>query len=387
MSDVIAQQRVDATWRTRLSPDHLAAIEELRQQREAMLANLPSHRGKRLDEALKAARGQPLAIAATLKEEGSNIAEIARDFRERSVNRIIALGCGDSYFIALSIRFAYETLVGLPFDPQQALEYARYNHRLTTPRTGIIALSSSGVVPRTLEALWVGESYGAPTVAVTNRPESPLDKAAHKSIVVRAGRPGPPTQSSTAAMAALFLLAMELAQELRSTPADELAARRQELFSLPDVIARVIEESDEPMRQAAQQLRSAINFNFVGSGPNWGTAHFGYAKIREASWDHSLPWQSEEYDHELTYQLPEGEPVFLIAPSGESHDRNVEIARSVRRDHGFLVSVVTEGDQEITALSNVAIPIPPMSEYFSPLAYVIPLQLFAMHLGIIKAPT
>src|SRR5581483_10111129 len=99
-------------------------------------------------------------------------------------------------------------------------------------------------------------SYGAPTVAVTNRPESPLDKAAHKSIVVRAGRPGPPTQSSTAAMAALFLLAMELAQELRSTPADELAARRQELFSLPDVIARVIEESDEPMRQAAQQLRS-----------------------------------------------------------------------------------------------------------------------------------
>ncbi|HZQ07943.1 MAG TPA: SIS domain-containing protein [Anaerolineae bacterium] len=385
MSNAVAEQSRDATWRTRLSPNQLAAIEDLRQQREAMLANLPSHRGKRLDEALKAARGQPLAIAATLKEEGDKIADIARDFRERGVTRIIALGCGDSYFIALSIRFAYETLVGLPFDPQQALEYARYNHRLTTPKTGIIALSSSGVVPRTLEALWVGQSYGAPTVAVTNRPESPLDKAASKSIVVRAGRPGPPTQSSTAAMAALFLLALDLAQAFGATPNAELAAR-QELFSLPDVIARVIEESDEPMRQAAQQLHSAINFNFVGSGPNWGTAHFGYAKIREASWDHSLPWQSEEYDHELTYQLPEGEPVFLIAPSGESYDRNIEIARSVRRDRGFLVSIVTEGDQEITALSDVAIPIPPMSEYLSPLAYVIPLQLFAMHLGIVKAP-
>src|SRR5581483_2120347 len=97
---------------------------------------------------------------------------------------------------------------------------------------------------------------------------------------------------STAAMAALFLLALDLAQAFGATPNAELAAR-QELFSLPDVIARVIEESDEPMRQAAQQLHSAINFNFVGSGPNWGTAHFGYAKIREASWDHSLPWQSE----------------------------------------------------------------------------------------------
>lgn len=386
MSSVVAEQSIDASWRTKLNQDQFAAIEELRQKREEMLANLPSHRGKRLDEALKAARGQPLAIAATLKEEGSKIAEIARDFKTRGVTRIVALGCGDSFFIALSIRFAYESWTRLPFDPQQALEYARYNHRLTNPQTGIIALSSSGVVPRTLEALWVGESYGAPTVAVTNRPDSPLDKAANKSIVVRAGRPGPPTQSSTAAMAALFLLALDLAQALRSAPEDELAARRQELFSLPDVISNVIEESDEPMRQAAQQLRSAINFNFVGSGPNWGTAHFGYAKIREASWDHSLPWQSEEYDHELTYQLPQGEPVFLMAPSGESYDRNFEIARSVRRDRGFLVSVITQGDKEIAALSDVAIPIPPMSEYFSPLAYVIPLQLFAMHLGILKAP-
>src|SRR5581483_5385028 len=116
MSNAVAEQSRDATWRTRLSPNQLAAIEDLRQQREAMLANLPSHRGKRLDEALKAARGQPLAIAATLKEEGDKIADIARDFRERGVTRIIALGCGDSYFIALSIRFAYETLVGLPFD-------------------------------------------------------------------------------------------------------------------------------------------------------------------------------------------------------------------------------------------------------------------------------
>lgn len=385
MSNVVAERSIDASWRTRLNQDQLAVIEELRQKREEMLANLPSQRGKRLDEALKAARGQPLAIAATLKEEGSKIAEIAHDFKTRGVNRIIALGCGDSFFIALSIRFAYESLVGLPFDPQQALEYARYNHRLTNPKTGIIALSSSGVVPRTLEALWVGESYGASTVAVTNRPDSPLDKAANKSIVVRAGRPGPPTQSSTAAMGALFLLALELAQELGSTPADELASRKDELFSLPGVISNVIAQSDEPMRQAAQHLRSAINFNFVGSGPNWGTAHFGYAKIREASWDHSLPWQSEEYDHELTYQLPQGEPVFLIAPSGESYDRNMEIARSVRRDQGFLVSIVTEGEQEITALSDVAIPIPPVSEYFSPLVYVIPLQLFAMHLGILKA--
>lgn len=386
MSIQVHESGVDGTWRARLSQEQLAVIEELRQQRETMLANIPVHRGKRLDEALKAARGQPLAIAATLKEEAADIAEIARDFARRGITRVICLGCGDSYFIALSIRLAYETLIGRPFDPFQALEYARYYHPLSTPTTPVIALSSSGIVPRTLEALWVGQSYGSPTLAVTNRPGSPLDKAASKSIVVRAGRPGPPTQSSTAAMAALLLLALDLAQELGSRPAEELEARRQELHGLPDVISHVIEAADEPMRQAAQRLGPAINFNYVGSGPNWGTAHFGYAKVREASWDHSLPWQSEEYDHELSYQLPEGEPVFLVAPPGAGYDRNLEIARSVRRDRGFLISVVAEGNKEIAEISDVAIKIPPMTEYFTPLVYVIPLQLFGMHLGIVKAP-
>src|SRR4051794_36970875 len=126
MSYQVAERSTGAKWRTRLSQEQLATIEELRQQRETMLASLPSHRGKKLDEALKAARGQPLAIAATLKEEAANIADIANDFAHRGITRVICLGCGDSYFIALSTRLAYETLVGLPFDPQQALEYARY---------------------------------------------------------------------------------------------------------------------------------------------------------------------------------------------------------------------------------------------------------------------
>lgn len=374
------------TWRSKLTQEQLSVIEDLRQKRETMLATIPANRGQRLEKTLKATREQPLAITATLQEEGANIASIARSIASRDVTRLICLGCGDSYFVPLSIRLAYEQLVGRPFEAVQALEFGRYYHRLTSPSTPVIALSSSGVVPRTLEAMWVAKAAGAFTVAVTNRPGSPLDEAADQSITVRAGRPGPPTQSSTAAMAALLLLALDLAGELGSTSTVELNARRAELQNLPQIMAGVIEAADEPMRQVAHHLRTATHFNFVGAGPSLGTAHFGYAKVREASWDHSMPWQSEEYDHEVTFQLPEGEPVFLVAPQDASYDRNVEIARAVRRDRGYLVSIVTEGDTEVAALSDVVITIPLISEYFTPLIYVVPLQFFGIYLGIAKAP-
>lgn len=373
-------------WRANLSQEQLETIEGLRQRREEMLVGMPKHRGKGLDAALLATRGQPQAIAATLREEATNIAEISKTIAARKPTRIITIGCGDSWFNPLSIRFAYEAWTGLPFQVEQALEFARYYFKYANETTPIIALSSSGVVPRTLEALWIGQARKALTIAVTNRAQSPLDVAGDRSILIRAGRPGPPTQSSTAAMAALLLLALDVGRELNNLSQSEYESLSAELHAIPAVMSGVIEAADEPMRQLAQRVSSGTLYNFVGAGPSLGTAHFGYAKVREAAWERSMPWQSEEYDHEVSLQLPSGEPVFLVAPMGESYDRNIEIARSVRRDNGFLISIVDESDQEISKLSDVSVRIPHISEYLSPLLYVVPIQLFGMHLGVVKAP-
>jgi glucosamine 6-phosphate synthetase-like amidotransferase/phosphosugar isomerase protein len=372
-------------WTANLTKEQLETIESLRQKREEMLARMPEHRGKGLDAALIATRGQPQAIAATLKEEAENITEISKAIVSRNPTRIITLGCGDSWFNPLSIRFAYEAWTGLPFQVEQALEFARYYFKFANETTPVIALSSSGVVPRTLEALWIAQARKALTIAVTNRAQSPLDAAGDRSILVRAGRPGPPTQSSTAAMAALLLLALEVGRGRKNLTSEEYSALSSELHAIPAMMSAVIEEADEPMRQLAARLSSGTLYNYVGAGPSLGTAHFGYAKVREAAWVRSMPWQSEEYDHEVSHQLPAGEPVFLVAPMGESYDRNIEIARSVRRDNGFLTSIVDESDQEISKLSDVAIRMPHISEYLSPLLYVVPLQLFGMHLGVVNA--
>lgn len=373
-------------WRDKITPEQQAAVENLRVAYEAMLFGLPTSHYTKIPATLNAARQQPFAIAATLKEEGPNIKKLAQELAKRDFERLIAVGCGDSYFIALSARYAFETLLNRPFEAVQGLEYSRYYHRMTNARTPVFTISSSGVVQRMLEALFVAKASGALTIAVTNSPNAPLAKESDRMIMARAIRSGPPTQSSTTALAALFLLALDLADELGTTSHEEVEARRTELLCLPDIIDRVVKAADEPMRRVAELQKNAVIYNFVGAGPNWGTVHFGYAKVREASWDHSMTWQSEEYDHEIAYQLPVGEPVFLVAPKGESYDRNLEIARSVRRDRGYLVSLVTEGDKEISRISDAWIEIPAITEYLTPLAYVVPLQLFAMHLAIMKSP-
>ncbi len=371
-------------WTAGLSEAQLNVIEELRQKREASLARIPSRGGQQLPSALEATRLQPQAIAATLTEGADSITELAHDLAKRPIQRWIAAGCGDSYFIALAVRYAFEQLTGLPFEAAQALEFSRYGSARSSAKTPFFAISSSGTVPRTLEALWLAQNQGAPTIAVTNSPGSPLYEVAEHALTIRAGRPGPPTQSSTAAIAALLDLAIGLAAELGTRTSAQVDSLRRELHRMPELMRGVISQCEEPMKALAERLHGQSNINYVGAGPNWGTANFGYAKIREATWDHSMSWQTEEYDHELTYQLPRGEPVFVVAPAGESYDRNAEIALAVHRDEGLLISIVTEGDERITALSDVVVSIPQVSEIFSPLLAVVPLQFFALQLGMLK---
>lgn len=87
--------------------------------------------------------GQPQAIRETLSLNASALDFIAEHL-VTAVNRVVLVGCGDSLAVMVAARQALETMLGVPCEPVQSLEFAYYQADLVDERTAVIALSSSG---------------------------------------------------------------------------------------------------------------------------------------------------------------------------------------------------------------------------------------------------
>ena len=64
--------------------------------------------------------------------------------------------------------------------------------------------------------------------------------------------------------------------------------------------------------------------------------------------------------------------------------RTLEVMKEVRSRRGPLVTVATEGDQEVAKIAEHVFYVPAAPELLLPIVEVIPLQLFAYHVAVNK---
>lgn len=77
-------------------------------------------------------------------------------------------------------------------------------------------------------------------------------------------------------------------------------------------------------------------------------------------------------------------PVVVIATKDGSYDKIVGNVQEVRARDGKIISIVTEGDKDIVELSDHVITIPDCQNFWMPLLSVIPLQLLAYHIAVLR---
>ncbi|MBJ7340648.1 SIS domain-containing protein [Mycolicibacterium sp.] len=322
--------------------------------------------------------GQPAAIRATLGSNATTLDVIAAKLAA-GVRRVVLVGCGDSLAVMVAARQALESMLGVPCEPVQSLEFAYYQADLIGADSAVIALSSSGETTRTVEALLMAQHRGSYTVAITNTAGSTLQTEASTSLKIEATRVGWPTQSSTAALALLLELAIRVGE--RRVPA-EAAILRAAFDGLPDRMAEVLARID-PVIAAIAEAEVALgvrNVLFSGAGPNLASAIVGAAKVKECTTLHAVDIQVEEYHHYNSQKA--GEPLFLIAPSGPSVPRAVDTGRDALRWDGRLYVVTTVGERAFDELGAQVITMPAVPESLSPLLYLLAVQLVGYHLGL-----
>lgn len=317
---------------------------------------------------------QGAAVRTTLEREAEAVAALGERIAKRSIDRVVILGCGDSWFVGMAVRHAWETLTGWSVEPAQALDYAAYGAGAANERTLAIGLSAGGDTPAVMAALEAARARGAFAVGLSNTPASPVLECFDAGLRVHATRKGWPTQSSTAAVALLARLGAAVAEALCRSGA---AALIRDLDRMPALMDETAAALDPELAAVAERLAPASLVLFTGLGPNFAAAAFGAAKVRELSPVHALAVPLEEMHH---YRIPKrGDPLFIVATDPASRERALDTALVAEAVSARTVAILARPDPDIAARADQVLLVPEARPALTPLLSTIPLHLFAYH--------
>jgi glutamine---fructose-6-phosphate transaminase (isomerizing) len=307
-----------------------------------------------------------------------------------SVKRIYLTGCGDSYHASYGAELAFHQLAGVPTQALSALTFSRYTAGYlptTGPNTNlVIAVSVSGVVSRTIEALRLARKAGAVGIALTGSASSPLAGSAEKVFVTTVpplpdemrGMVVPGVRSYLASQVALYGAAIRIGEvrgHLTTRAADQY---RAELVGLADVLAATIQACEPICEALVAEWQAEREFVFVGGGPLFGAAMFSAAKLLEATGDSASAQETEEWTHIQYFGAAASTPTVLLSAAGFDQDRMAELARAAQVIGRSVVGVLPQGEQIISQFVQHVLPIQgTVRECFAPIVYSIPGELLA----------
>ncbi len=275
-------------------------------------------------------RREIATIPRVIADQAVRLRPILRELAEEigpTLEEVVLTGCGDSHFAGLATRLAFERVARIRCRATEALELARYESRYIarTPAPLLIAVSYSGEVGRTIDAAATGTEFGWRTVALTGRLEGRLAEVVDRSIVMDVPTLGssPGTNTYVAMVTALLVFAIELAR-VRGHH-EEAEVLEVELERVPALATTTLAEAEEPARRAAELIASSPVSTFLGAGPSRAAAAFGAAKLFEGPQRYGVAQDLEEWAHEQYFVSGPATPVVVIAPTGASLDRAIEL--------------------------------------------------------------
>jgi glutamine---fructose-6-phosphate transaminase (isomerizing) len=309
-----------------------------------------------------------------------------------ATQHVFLTGCGDSHHAAVGAELAFQQLAGLPCRAATAMQFGRYTapYLPGKPTSNLLlAISVSGRVSRTVEALKLARRAGATTVALTGNPKSPLAQAAAHLLATAVpalhGQPGgaivPGVRSYTASQLALYLCAIQLGATRRHLTTTEANNLRQTLRQTAERMAESMGAVEPVMRELAANWSDAQEFVYCGAGPSLGAALFSAAKLLEASGDTAVAQDTEEWAHLQYFGRHVATPTFLIS-GGRRDERRVQEVATAATAIGRRVAIIAQGDSALAQMAGEARLLPlagPIRDCFSPLLTSLPGLLFAAY--------
>jgi glutamine---fructose-6-phosphate transaminase (isomerizing) len=315
---------------------------------------------------------QPEVASRFLATQGPRIEEIVAAWHDRAIDHVVIAARGTSDHAAIYAQYVLGVRHGLSVGLGTPSIVSLYGAAPRLDRALVIGISQSGASPDIVAVITAARAQGAPTLAITNAPESPLAEAADRTILLEAGpeRAIAATKTYTAELLAVAALSAAMGDD---------AAARADLAVMPDLLAATLSvepEMERIVRDQAAAGRSLV----IARGYEYATAREWALKIKELAHVFADPYSAADFQHGPLALVEPGVPVLAVARAGAAAAGLVDLLARLRDD--LDAELVVVGDvPDALALATWPVSVPPApAEWLAPIASIIPGQLHALHL-------
>jgi len=308
------------------------------------------------------------------------------DVKEQLVNarRIVVIACGTSWHAGLVGEYLIEDLARIPVEVEYASEF-RYRNPMIGPDDIVLAISQSGETADTLAAIQLAREAGALVIGICNVAGSSISRETHAGVYTHAGIEigVASTKAFTAQVTVLTMMAIMIGREKGLLSDQRFSQLIKELNDVPDKIEKILEQNDE-FKRIAQIYKDASNALYLGRGVSFPVALEGALKLKEISYIHAEGYPAAEMKHGPIALIDEKMPVVFIATRDGSYEKIVSNIQEVKARNGVVIAIVTDGDTIIREMADHVIEIPVSDESLVALTAVVPLQLIAYHIAVMR---
>ncbi|XP_027160482.1 glutamine--fructose-6-phosphate aminotransferase [isomerizing] 2 [Coffea eugenioides] len=303
----------------------------------------------------------------------------------RRSRRIVFVGCGTSYNAALASRPIVEELSGVPVTMEVASDLVDRQGPIYREDTAVF-VSQSGETADTLQALDYALENGALCVGITNTVGSALARKTHCGVHINAGCEigVASTKAYTSQIVVMAMLALAVGGDMISNE-----ARREAiidgLLDLPSKVKEVL-KLDEEMKDLAELLINEQSLLVFGRGYNYATALEGALKVKEVALMHSEGILAGEMKHGPLALVDHNLPIVVIATRDACFSKQQSVIQQLHARKGRLIVMCTKGDSASVSVGGSCrvIEVPHVEDCLQPVLNVIPLQLLAYHLTVLR---
>ena len=330
---------------------------------------------------LKEIYEQPKAIRDAIHGNADLIRAVAEEIAK--YEKIFIVAMGTSYHAGLVGKYLFQRLAKKVPMVEDASEFRYEFEDLVDENTLVIAITQSGETADTLAAMKLAKRKGAKVLAIVNVVGSMATRIADLTLYTHAGPEigVAATKTYTTQLTVLTMLAIELARVLGTAEEEYLNALEDGLKTVPGLVESVLKH-DASLRELAEGLADKRDFFYIGRGISVPTALEGALKLKEISYIHAEGLSAGELKHGPLALLENGVPVVAIAPGGRVLDKMISNIEESRARGAFIIAL---GDsEELRRVSSAFIEMPKVDELLSPMVYIVPLQLIAYHLAVLR---
>lgn len=331
---------------------------------------MAAQKGSPMSQMLEEIREQPQVLEQTLRLERGTVERLRQFLGRRRFDLVVLIARGTSDNAALFGRYLIEMTTRYLVSLAAPSIHTLYRARPDLRRALAIGISQSGEATDVNRVLRAYRKQGAFTLGITNHANSSITRIVDEVLLTHTGmeRSVAATKTYTAQLLLLYELAWALGARFPRRKLEGLPALATDALRLEGKVA-----------ETAEAYRSVRHCIVVGRGLNYANAYELALKLMETCYVVAERFSAADLFHGPLAVIEPGFPLFVFRPQGvtrPSLDRMLGQLKTL----GAKVLLFTSLGPQLRRQPALVLP-RKIPEFWSPIPYIIPAQLFAAWLA------